>query len=214
MRAARKNIMSAIFIVQGPRLLHHSLLCATLLATAACAVDDTPRSSVASIGGEADHRGDGDDAGVDAGIDAGIDAGGPQASYIDAPVYFQTPEDIDAWYALTRALRGDFDDVCGDTFCEGDFSNFESLRFRCSVDEASGAIGTCVWVFGASNEEIEPATGAVTVDGKIFPCQMPIAPGTDIHAFVQALSSPEVPPIDAPLPGSGATLFDGLVDCL
>jgi hypothetical protein len=198
--------MSATISVHITRLPLSSILCATLLATAACAPDDTPSSGQAQIGGKADR--------ADDGADDSVDAGQPETSFVDAMSYFETSEDIDAWYALMSALRSDFDDVCGDTFCEGDFSNLQSLRIRCSVEQASGAIGGCVWIFGASNEEIAPATGDISVDGQIFTCPLPIEPGTDVHAFVQALSSPDVRPIDAPLPGSGTTLYDGLVDCL
>jgi hypothetical protein len=72
--------------------------------------------------------------------------------FVDARFYFQEPEAIDAWYALTTKLRRNFDDVCGDTFCEGDYSNYESLGFRCSVDDR-GVIGSCVWLFAASTDE-------------------------------------------------------------
>lgn len=141
-------------------------------------------------------------------------ADGCTPRFIDAQSYFQTPAEIDAWFELVRALRNDFDDVCGDTFCEGDFSNYESLRFRCSVDESTGVMGRCVWVFGASNEEIAPTTGAVSVQGEIFACDMPIAPDTRIADFVTALSDSGVEAIRAPLPGSDRSLYDGLADCL
>ncbi|HKE13234.1 MAG TPA: hypothetical protein VKB80_00090 [Kofleriaceae bacterium] len=196
--------MSAAISVHIIRLPLSSILCATLLATAACAPDDTPSSGRAEIGGKTDPADD----------EVDVDAGQPGSSFIDAMSYFETSEDIDAWYGLMTALRSDFDDVCGDTFCEGDFSNLQSLRIRCSVEQASGAMGGCVWIFGASNEEIAPASGDISVDGQIFTCPLPIEPGTDVHAFVQALSAPDVRPIDAPLPGSGASLYDGLADCL
>lgn len=190
--------------IQNVRLLLRSaLLCATLIATAACASEGVPVSGQAPIGGKAD--------GV---VADEVDAGEPASGFADAPSYFENAGEVDAWYALVAALRGDFDDVCGDTFCEGEYSNLESLRFRCSVETSTGAVGRCVWVFGGSNEEIDPATGAVTVDGQIFTCEMPLAAGTDIRDLMEALGTGETEPIRAPLPGSDRSLYDGLTQCL
>src|SRR5690606_40042877 len=50
--------------------------------------------------------------------------------YGDATEYFQTDAQYEAWFDLTRALRRDFDWICGDTFCEGEYSNIQSLRYR------------------------------------------------------------------------------------
>ncbi|WP_433933254.1 hypothetical protein AB3662_03320 [Sorangium cellulosum] len=147
--------------------------------------------------------------------DAAAPVGSASArSFVDAGSYFTSPDAIDAWYGLLRALDDDFDAVCGDTFCEGDYSNYESLRFRCSVEEHTGTIGRCVWVFAASSEEILPSTGAVEVDARTFVCEMPIAPGTAVVDLVEALSAPADRAIDAALPGTDRSLYDGLVDCL
>jgi hypothetical protein len=137
-----------------------------------------------------------------------------EPSYVEAGSYFTEPADVDAWYTLTFALKSDFDDVCGDTFCEGDYSNYESLRFRCSVEQGSGVVGQCVWTFAASQDEIDPATGAVTVAGEIWTCPMPLEQDTSARAVVRALTSSDEPPLFARLPGSERSLYDGLVDCL
>jgi hypothetical protein len=134
--------------------------------------------------------------------------------YVDARSYFTEPEDIDAWYSLTSALKADFDHICGDTFCEGDYSNFESLGFRCSVAERSGIIGRCVWVFAASTDEINAATGNVKVHGEIWRCRMPLVADTSASDFMRALSASGEQPLYALLPGGERSLYDGLVDCL
>lgn len=181
--------------------------CLALLAGAGCAPeDDIASASGAPIGGgKTDTAGDVEDPGEPA-------EPVPGASFIDAQSYLQTDAEIEAWLTLRRDLVTDFDNVCGDTFCEGDYSNFQSLRFRCSVDQESGAMGGCVWVFGASNEDVDTATGAIAVDGQIFTCPMPVEAGTTIADFLAALSGPE--PIHAPLPGSDLSLYDGLIGCL
>ncbi|MFP2908424.1 hypothetical protein ACLESD_25895 [Pyxidicoccus sp. 3LFB2] len=132
--------------------------------------------------------------------------------YVDTSSYLTSDADIEAWYQLTSSLKQNFDDVCGDTFCEGDYSNIESLRFRCSVESRTGVIGECVWVFAASNEEIDPATGAITVDTQTWTCKAPLARRTTIRDFLTALAGTS--PINAPLPRTTQSLYDGLVDCL
>lgn len=132
--------------------------------------------------------------------------------YVDTSAYLTSEADINAWYQLVSTLNQQFDDVCGDTFCEGDYSNIQSLRFRCSVDNRNGVIGECVWVFAASNEDINPTTGAITVDAQSFTCRVPLAPRTTLSAFLAALSGPD--PLRAPLPKSTRSIYDGLADCL
>ena len=136
----------------------------------------------------------------------------PARQYVDTSSYLTSDADIEAWYQLVSNLKQNFDDVCGDTFCEGDYSNLESLRFRCSVESRTGVIGECVWVFAASNEEVDPATGAITVDTQTWTCKAPLARNTTIRAFLTALAGTS--PINAMLPRTTQSLYDGLVDCL
>jgi hypothetical protein len=134
--------------------------------------------------------------------------------YVDARSFFTEEADIDAWYTLTLALRDGFDAICGDTFCEGDYSNYESHGFRCSVEESSGVIGRCAWMFAASTDEIDPSTGELLVQGQLWSCAMPIAESTPAQDFLSALSRPGEPPLYATLPGSELSLYDGLVVCV
>src|SRR5688572_27357800 len=113
-----------------------------------------------------------------------------KSEYVDARSYFTEPEAIDLWYALTFSLKADFDVICGDTFCEGDYSNYESLGFRCSVEQNTGTLGECVWIFAASNEEIASSTGEVRVHTETWRCSMPIAHGTSAGTLLEALSVP------------------------
>ncbi len=135
-------------------------------------------------------------------------------SYVDARDALSEPEHIDAWYALMSNLKLDFDAICGDTFCEGDYSNYESLGFRCSADPNSGKLGQCVWIFAASTDEIAASTGQVTVHPRSWQCRMPLRRGTTIRAFLSTLGAPGASALHTPLPGSALTLYDGLIDCL
>ncbi|MEP7044238.1 MAG: hypothetical protein ABI843_14330 [Dokdonella sp.] len=132
--------------------------------------------------------------------------------FVEEYEYFTTDAQYEAWYTLTTQLVGNFDDICGDTFCEGDYSNIQSLRFRCSVEQSSGRIGQCVWIFAGSYEEIDPATGVVAVEARTWNCPTPLARRTTMTALLSALAGDD--PLDTPLPGTQTTIYDGLADCL
>jgi hypothetical protein len=132
--------------------------------------------------------------------------------YVDAGSYLSSRPQYPAWLELRSNLKQNFDDICGDTFCEGDYSNIESLRFQCSVKSGSGIVGQCVWTFAGSNEEVSSTTGVISVQTQTWSCVSPIASGTTLQALLTALSGPE--PLYATLPGTSTTLYDGLIDCL
>ncbi|MFC3550138.1 hypothetical protein ACFOLC_03835 [Lysobacter cavernae] len=132
--------------------------------------------------------------------------------HVDVSSYLRTDAEIEAWYLLRSRLRDDFDAICGDTFCEGDYSNIESLRYQCSVDQVNGRIGRCLWVFAASNEEIDPATGRIVVQPRVWRCPTPLPARTTIEALLGSLTVES--PLYAPLPGGNRSIYDGLVDCL
>ena len=147
-----------------------------------------------------------------ASLDAPAAASAPAGDYVDAVSYFSTDAQYEAWYDARRALERNFDDICGDTFCEGDYSNLRSLRYLCSVDRASGRIGTCAWTFAASNEDIDAATGRITSQRAFWKCRTPLAPATTIEELLVALQGDR--PLYAALPHTTATIMDGLIDCL
>jgi hypothetical protein len=129
--------------------------------------------------------------------------------YVDAASYLPAGQ-VGAWYDLIWKLKKNFDDVCGDTFCEGEFSNLEALRYACSVNQATGRIGECAWTIAGSNEEVDPATGAIEVQKGFWQCRTPLAAGTTLEELLAALAGDQ--PIYAPLPGSDKTIMEGLID--
>jgi hypothetical protein len=152
-------------------------------------------------------------------LSAGLLASGGQVHaqsrgpYVDAGTYLiEDDARYEAWYHLRRQLAHNFDDICGDTFCEGDYTNIQSLRYTCSVHRSSGRIGSCGWAFAASDDAVVALTGRIESQPAAWLCTSPIVRGTTIEAFVDALQGDE--PLYAALPVSGRTLYDGLVDCL
>ena len=122
-----------------------------------------------------------------------------------------------AWVTLRQTLRDDFDDVCGDTFCEGDYSNLEPLRLRCSVDIASRQLKSCKYVFAGSYEVVNPSTGRIKVSTKTFSCPIKVG-SVRVADFIATLTAPPTSsqdrPLQRPLPGGGGSLYDSLVGCL
>jgi hypothetical protein len=132
--------------------------------------------------------------------------------YVDAVNYPAPQQGWDAFHDLERRLVQDFDEICGDTFCEGEFSNLQALRYRCSVRQADSVIGECVWAFAGSNAEIDGATGKVAVDARTWACRTPLAPQTPIATFYSALSVAR--PTQVTLPATTTSIHEGLSQCL
>lgn len=130
-------------------------------------------------------------------------------TYVDATTYLSDSQ-LDAWYSVTRRLKNNFDNVCGDTFCGGEYSNIEALRYNCSVDQATGHIGMCAWTFAASNEEVDPISGNIIVQKGSWRCRTPLEQNIGIDKLVTALAGNN--PLYAPLPSSYRTIMDGLID--
>ncbi|MET0331967.1 MAG: hypothetical protein ABW154_11130 [Dyella sp.] len=133
-------------------------------------------------------------------------------SYVDIDGYISSDADVNAWYGAVYQLNRNFDDICGDTFCEGDYSNIQALRFACAVDSGNGEVSQCVWGFAASEESVDPQTGRVLVNLPGWRCVAPLAPHTTVSQLLTALAGAE--PLYAALPGTTRSLYDGLIDCL
>lgn len=144
-----------------------------------------------------------------AGQDAHASAAG---QYVEAGAALRTDAEVEAWYGATMQLRRHFDEICGDTFCEGDYSNLQPLRFQCSVEAHSRLVGACMWSFAGSQESIDPATGRITVQPGFWQCRVPLMPQTTLDRLLSALDDPQ--PLYARLPGTERTILDGLIDCL
>ncbi len=132
--------------------------------------------------------------------------------YVDARNYPRPGQGHGPLSALEKALVRGFDDVCGDTFCEGEYYNLQAMRLRCSVQAASGNVGECVWTFAGSNMDVDAPTGRVVVDARDWACRLPLAPHTPLPLLLDALQGPQA--IDTTLPGTTTTVYEGLTHCL
>jgi hypothetical protein len=134
-------------------------------------------------------------------------------SYVDAEQFLQQTGGFDQWLALRTQMQNDFYSVCGDTFCESDYSNLTPLNFTCAVTSKEGRIKSCQYVFAGSYQLVDAKTGALNVTAKTFTCKVPVT-GT-VKALLNVLSaSGSTPSIQRPLPGGTATIYDALGGCL
>jgi hypothetical protein len=133
-------------------------------------------------------------------------------SFEDATMYLGAGG-AKGWASMLTALDGTFDDVCGDTFCGSDYGDLEPLSFRCSAEESTGQIGSCLWVFGGSFAQVTPSTGNVKVTTKPFAC--PVAVTGTVEELVSTLTAPgSVAAIQRPLPGMTTSAYDAIGGCL
>jgi hypothetical protein len=118
--------------------------------------------------------------------------------------------DQGAWYDLVGKLNGEFDSVCGDTFCEGDFANLTPLTFSCSVTSKAGQVKDCAWTFAGSYAFTDPKSAALRVDAPTFVCH--VAPKTTAAKLITLLAG-SGDAIHETLPGTTGSIYDALVDC-
>jgi hypothetical protein len=133
-------------------------------------------------------------------------------TYTDIHNYLPTSQQRDDWLDTTYWLQANFNDACGDTFCEGDYGNLQALSYRCSVDASSGMVGQCVWIVAGSQEHIDAADGKVIAEPRIWQCVTPLAEGTSAEQLAAALANDQ--PLYATLPHTDKTLYDSLTSCL
>ena len=147
---------------------------------------------------------------ADGGVDASETEQSSTTTYVDILDFSKT--DQGQWYDLIHNLNAQFDQVCGDTFCEGDYANIQPLTFSCSVSSKLGSVKDCAWTFAAAQVDVDPRTAAILVDAPTYQCHFTMK--TTAPHLVQLLAGPD--PLHAALPGAPATapsIYDQLGDC-
>ncbi|MFG6088280.1 MAG: hypothetical protein ACN6PQ_03660 [Stenotrophomonas indicatrix] len=132
--------------------------------------------------------------------------------YVDLIDYPHKEANWDRFFALEGRLQHGFDAICGDTFCEGEYSDIRALRLRCSVDAVRGTVHECLWAFAASDLEVSRNDGTVEARQPTWLCRLPLEPSTPVEAFHTALAARN--PLHDPLPGTSRSTYDGLTDCI
>ena len=138
------------------------------------------------------------------------------ASYADVEEWAneQGDEAWQTWEGITATLKHDFDDICGDTYCGGDYANLEPLRLRCSLNTTTQVLKNCTYVFAGSYEVVNPTTGTIRVTAKTFSCHISVT-GMALADFEKTLTDAgSTPPLQRPLPGKTTSIYDALGGCL
>ncbi|MEP7121635.1 MAG: hypothetical protein ABJE95_12020 [Byssovorax sp.] len=135
-------------------------------------------------------------------------------SYLDATAFLTTQADKDAWSNMITVLEGEFNNVCGDTFCGGDYSNLTSLGLTCAVSSKVGQIHDCLWTFAGSSEIVTATTGALLISKPSFQCHFKTtARATSLPATLTASITGENDALQRALPGGTTSIYDALGDC-
>lgn len=134
------------------------------------------------------------------------------AGHVDARDHPSPGAGAAAFILMERALVRGFDDICGDTFCEGDYSNLRALQLRCAVTRGEGRVTRCLWSFVGSQAWVEGDRPVPEVDARTWACALPVTPGTPLSLLLSTWSTRDA--LDTPLPGSAASPYEALTDCL
>lgn len=126
-----------------------------------------------------------------------------------ASFYVELAEHDDSFYSKRRELADAFDNECGDTFCEGDFSNITALRLACVVNQNTKRVSRCGWSFAGANTSVD-ARGRINADTFSKRCDFTV--GATATQLSTALSGDD--PLHAPLPGKTTSIHDALIGCL
>lgn len=114
-----------------------------------------------------------------------------------------------AWSETKRRLAEGFDQICGDSFCEGEYPDITALRFACSMNLNTKRVSRCSWTFAAADTSVG-ARGEISATTATKRCVVEI--GAQASALMTALSGPD--PLNATLPGKTTSIYDALVGCL
>lgn len=132
--------------------------------------------------------------------------------YISSRDYY-SGAGVARWYTARMAVKAGFDRVCGDTVCGGDFGDYQSLDLQCAITKSTGNVKGCEWVFGGSYFLVAEKTGKLNTEHKTFNCGFDVN-GTLSQLITTWTAAGSESAINRPLPGSSATAYDALVECL
>jgi hypothetical protein len=131
-------------------------------------------------------------------------------TYVDILEFSKT--DQGQWYDVIHDLNRQFDDVCGDTFCEGEYSNIVPLTLSCSVSSKAGSVRDCAWTFAAAQVDVDPRNANIVVDAPTYQCHIKMK--TTAPKLIAILAGDDA--LHAALPGAPAdtpSIYDQLSDC-
>lgn len=135
----------------------------------------------------------------------------PTPTYVEAAAYYTTAANQAKWAATYAALKLAFDNICGDTFCSGDYSDLQSLDFACAITKSTGNVKSCAWTFGGSYTLVK-STGALDLSSRTWTCPVAVH-GTISQLIATVTGTADQDAIQRPLPG-GTSAYDSIAGCV
>jgi hypothetical protein len=122
------------------------------------------------------------------------------------------------FYGAVHGLEKQFDFICGDTFCEGEYSNLRPLDLDCSVNEATQLVASCVWTFAGSYTDVDVTTGHIEVQSAVKTCDLGfVGNAKTLATFLRQASRPGKGRFEGlrevKIPGRDKALMEVLTDC-
>jgi hypothetical protein len=120
--------------------------------------------------------------------------------------------DLNNWLTLKNRLNNDFLNICGDTFCDGDYGQFQPVSLDCSASKTTKKMAQCSWTFAASIEYVNGSSAKVTSDVGLVTCAIPVKGLATDFISAMSVASPGVA-IQQVVPGGTQTLYDYVANC-
>ncbi len=136
----------------------------------------------------------------------------PPPFHVDLGEYLQSGNRAgsDKYWAFVSQVRKDFDNICGDTFCEGDIHNWQVLSTDCSIQVGTERVRECHIVMAGSEQELNPTTGSYRLTRKeLLDCKMEMNMSLKDFLKIEGLETEYKNG-----KGETTTLYNGLVDCI
>lgn len=142
------------------------------------------------------------------------------ASYSSVENYLVLKNDfrVNSLIQLKSTLVKDFNFICPDTFCEGNFHRISSVDWQCSVQNETEFVSSCSWIFAGAVQQVDESTGEfVVVDSQVFTCPVSFSGSLDelltLHLTKEEGGPDNQSTLSRKLP-TGSTVFEELMKCL
>ncbi len=119
---------------------------------------------------------------------------------------------LDNWLTLKNRLNNDFLNICGDTFCDGDYGQFQPVSLDCSASKNTKKMAQCMWTFAASIEYVNGYSARVTSDVGLVMCPIPVKGLATDFISAMNVAAPDVA-MQQVVPGGTQTLYDYVSNC-
>ncbi|MBC7397119.1 MAG: hypothetical protein H7333_06715 [Bdellovibrionales bacterium] len=143
-----------------------------------------------------------------------------QSTFQD-PLQVLTGTKLSNYKSALNRLKAGFDEVCGDTFCEGDFSNLSSIDLTCSLSVANETLTDCAWTFVGVASEVNSENGSVDTSNQMLKtCHLDVAKVTleeftaSINQKKRTQDASQKNALQVIFKGKTSSLYDQIARCL